>query len=72
MEWLIYNGIEAYRAMMQSTAKNIDFKARVDEETTRKLLGTHTDTVTYILPKLVERAYKRRMKILSELGSLMN
>ena len=59
MEWLIYNGIEAYRAMIQSSAKKIDFKARVDEETTRKLLGKHTDPVTYILPKLVERAYKK-------------
>ena len=59
MEWLIYNGIEAYRAMIQSSAKKIDFKARVDEETTRKLLGKHTDPIPYILPKLVERAYKK-------------
>ena len=53
------NGIEAYRAMIQSSAKKIDFKARVDEETTRKLLGKHTDPIPYILPKLVERAYKK-------------
>ena len=57
MEWLIYNGIEAYRYMIQSNADKIDFKARVDEEITRNLLGKHTDPITYILPKLVQRIY---------------
>lgn len=54
MEWLIYNGIEAYRSMIQSNSDKIDFKARVDEETTRKLLGKHTNPITYILPMLVK------------------
>lgn len=51
MEWLIYNGIEAYRKMVEA---NKDFKARIDEKKTRELLGKHTDPITYVLPKLVK------------------
>lgn len=54
MEWLIYNGIKAYKSMIQSDAKKIDFKARVDEKTTRNLLGKHTNPIPYILPMLVK------------------
>ena len=31
-----------------------DFKARVDDEETRELLGRHTDPISHILPKLVK------------------
>lgn len=51
MEWLIYNGIEAYKKMI---TEGKDFSARVDEEKARELLGKHTDPISYILPKLVK------------------
>lgn len=51
MEWLIYNGIEAYKDMITNGK---DFKARIDGETTRNLLGKHTDPIPYILPSLVK------------------
>ena len=51
MEWLIYNGIEAYKKMIN---EGRDFKARVDDEETRELLGRHTDPISHILPKLVK------------------
>lgn len=51
MEWLIYNGIEAYKNMIQ---EGRDFTARVSEAKTRELLGKHTDPIAYILPKLVK------------------
>lgn len=51
MEWLIYNSIEAYKKMIQS---NKDFKARVDRNKTRELLGKHTDPISFVLPKLVQ------------------
>ena len=51
MEWLIYKGIEAYKTMIQN---NKDFKARVDRNKTRKLLGKHTDPISFVLPKLVK------------------
>ena len=53
MEWLIYNGIEAYRNMIN---EGRDFTARVDDEKTRKLLGKHTDPISFILPKLVKHS----------------
>ena len=55
MQWLIYNGIKAYKSMIQSTADKIDFKARVDEIKTRELLGKHTNPIPYILPMLVKK-----------------
>lgn len=51
MEWLIYNGIESYKSMVESGE---DFKARIDEKKTRELLGKHTDPITYVLPTLVK------------------
>lgn len=51
MEWLIYNGIEAYKKMI---TENRDFKARVDEETSRKLLNKHSDPISFILPILIK------------------
>lgn len=50
MEWLLYNGIKAYENMVESGK---DFKARIDEDKTRKLLGKHTDPITFVLPELV-------------------
>ena len=50
MEWLLYNGIEAYKKMIE---EGRDFKARVSETKTRELLGKHTDPIAYIIPKLV-------------------
>lgn len=50
MEWLIYNGIEAYKEMIEG---NGDFKARIDEYKTRKLLGKHTNPIPHILNQLV-------------------
>lgn len=50
MEWLLYNGIEAYRKMIE---EGRDFNARVSETKTRELLGKHTDPIAYIIPKLV-------------------
>ena len=50
IEWLIYNGIEAYKEMIKG---NGDFKARIDENKTRKLLGKHTNPIPYILNQLV-------------------
>lgn len=51
MEWLIYNGIEAYKKMI---SENNDFKARIDSEKARKLIGKHTDPISFILPQLVK------------------
>ena len=51
MEWLIYNGIEAYKTMI---TEGRDFKARISEVKTRELLGKHTDPIAYIIPKLVK------------------
>lgn len=51
MEWLIFNGIKAYKKMIQ---KGNDFKARVDEKKTRKLLGKHSDPITFVLPDFVK------------------
>lgn len=51
MEWLIYNGIEAYKKMI---TEGRDFTARIDSEKARKLLGKHTNPISYILPILVE------------------
>lgn len=51
MEWLIYNGIEAYKKMVEA---NKDFKARIDGDKTRELLGKHTDPITFVLPELVK------------------
>lgn len=50
MEWLIYNGINAYKEMIQG---NGDFKARIDEDEIRKLLGKHINPIPYILNQLV-------------------
>ena len=51
IEWLIFNGIQAYKKMINNHS---DFKARVDGEKARKLLGKHTDPISYVLPKLVK------------------
>lgn len=51
MEWLIYNGIKAYKKMVESKK---DFKARINEDKTRELIGKHTDPITYVLPTLVK------------------
>lgn len=51
MEWLLYNGIEAYKTMIE---EGRDFKARISETKTRELLGKHTDPIAYIIPKLVK------------------
>lgn len=51
MEWLIFNGIKAYEKMIKN---NRDFKARIDGEKARELLGKHTDPISYVLPKLVK------------------
>lgn len=51
MEWLIYNGIEAYKKMI---TEEKDFSARVDEKKARELLGKHTNPISYILPQLVK------------------
>lgn len=51
MEWLLYNGIEAYKKMIE---EGRDFKARISEAKTRELLGKHTDPIAYIIPKLVK------------------
>lgn len=51
MEWLLYNGIEAYKKMIM---EGRDFKARISEVKTRELLGKHTDPIAYIIPKLVK------------------
>ena len=50
MEWLIYNGIEAYKKMIQNGR---DFIARVNSDKARELLGKHTDPISYILPQLI-------------------
>jgi len=50
IEWLLYNGIETYKKMVESGK---DFKARIDENKTRELLGKHTDPITFVLPELV-------------------
>ena len=55
MEWLIYNGIEAYKKMITADK---DFSARVDGEKARELLGKHTDPISYILPQLVKYSDK--------------
>lgn len=51
MEWLIYNGIEAYKKMI---IESKDFTARIDNKKVRELLNKHTDPLLYILPKLVK------------------
>ena len=50
MQWLIYNGIEAYKNMVENDS---DFIARANENTTLELLGKHSDPISYILEKLV-------------------
>ena len=55
MEWLIYNGIESYKDMVQANdGRGRDFKARVDEQKTRELLGKHTDPISHVLGILVK------------------
>ena len=51
MEWLIYNGIEAYKKMV---TEGNDFKARIDDEKSREILGKFTDPIAHILPRLVK------------------
>ncbi|MEE3489344.1 MAG: DUF5906 domain-containing protein [Methanobrevibacter sp.] len=51
MEWLIYNGIEAYKKMI---TEGNDFKARIDDEKSREILGKFTDPIAHILPRLVK------------------
>ena len=53
MEWLIYNGIEAYKKMIN---EGRDFKARIDSNKARELLGKHTDPISYVLPKLIKHS----------------
>lgn len=50
MQWLIYNGIEAYKKMVETDK---DFIARANEKTTLELLGKHSDPISHILEKLV-------------------
>ena len=50
MQWLIYNGIEAYKKMVETDK---DFIARANENTTLELLGKHSDPISHILEKLV-------------------
>lgn len=54
MEWLIYNGIEAYKKMI---TEGSDFKARIDEKKSREILGKFTDPIEYILPRLVKYSF---------------
>ncbi len=51
MEFLIYQSVQAYKDMVENKR---DFRARIGEEKTRKLLSKHTDPISYILPKLVK------------------
>lgn len=51
IEWLIYNGIEAYKEMVLSKK---DFSARKSIEQTRMLLNRNTDSISYILPLLIK------------------
>lgn len=51
MEWLIYNGIKAYKDMIESEK---DFEARIDEDKTKELLGKHTDPIRFVLSDLVK------------------
>lgn len=55
MEWLIYNGIEAYKKMI---TEGNDFKARIDDEKSREILGKFTDPIAHILPRLVKYSDK--------------
>lgn len=51
IEWLIYNGIQSYKKMINN---HKDFKARINGEKARQLLGKHTDPISHVLPKLVK------------------
>ena len=51
MEYLLYQSVEAYKDMIENKR---DFKARIGEEETMRLLSKHTDPISYILPLLVK------------------
>lgn len=50
MEWLIYQGLEAYKKM---ELENRDFTLRLNTEDTNKLLDKHSNPINYLLNKLI-------------------
>ena len=50
MEWLIYNGLEAYKEMVEA---NEDFILRLSEEETLDLLYKHSKPLNYLVRKLI-------------------
>lgn len=50
IEWLIYNGLEAYKDMLKN---NQDFILRLNEKETKQVVEKYTKPVNYLISKLI-------------------